>query len=477
MATSKLPNSYLGFLSAILSLFLLSQPFTQPAVSLSRIEFLPGFDGALPFELETGYVGVDESEDVQLFYYFFESEDNYREGPLLLWLTGGPGCSTVSAIFFENGPLKFVEVKYDGRLPRLTLNPHSWTKTASIIFVDMPVGTGFSYARVPSASHSSDFIAARHANEFLRKWLMDHPKFLTNPVYLAGDSYSGFTVPVYFEEMRKGNEKGMEPFINLKGYMLGNPVTDPPTEDNSRVAFVHGMGLISDELYESLQAKCHGNIRSVDPRNVECVIDVQDFYRCISGVQSNQVLEPVCAFASPMPHELLLGTGRRFLEDEHDASQIQKPSLRDFYCRSDGYLLAFYFLNDKEVQKALHVHEGSIGEWVRCNYGINYTTDIWTSVPYHANLTAKGYRALIYSGDHDMVVPFRGTEVWIKSLNYSIVDDWRPWMVDGQVAGFTRTYSNNMTFATVKGGGHTAPEYRPKECVAMFRRWVSGDPL
>ncbi|GAY48011.1 hypothetical protein CUMW_108700 [Citrus unshiu] len=82
---------------------------------------------------------------------------------------------------------------------------------------------------------------------------------------------------------------------------------------------------------------------------------------------------------------------------------------------------------------------------------------------------------LCNSGDHDMIIPFLGTEAWIKSLNYSIVDDWRPWILHSQVAGYTRTYSNQMTYAT--GGGHTAPEYRPAECYAMFQRWINHDPL
>ncbi|XP_028548129.1 serine carboxypeptidase-like 13 [Dendrobium catenatum] len=81
------------------------------------------------------------------------------------------------------------------------------------------------------------------------------------------------------------------------------------------------------------------------------------------------------------------------------------------------------------------------------------------------------------SGDHDMVLPFVGTKEWVKSLNFSITDRWRSWHVDGQVAGYTESYSNNLTFATVKGAGHTAPEYKAKECLAMFRRWISHSLL
>uniref|UniRef100_A0A0R0JQA0 Uncharacterized protein n=2 Tax=Glycine max TaxID=3847 RepID=A0A0R0JQA0_SOYBN len=103
--------------------------------------------------------------------------------------------------------------------------------------------------------------------------------------------------------------------------------------------------------------------------------------------------------------------------------------------------------------------------------------DIPISFEYHVNLSRKGYRSLIYSGDHGLNVLFLGTEAWIRSLNYSIVDDWRPWLTNGQVAGYTSTYSNRMTFATVKGGGHPAPEFKPEECFAMYSRWISNKVL
>ncbi|CAN6819009.1 unnamed protein product, partial [Brassica oleracea] len=77
-------------------------------------------------------------------------------------------------------------------------------------------------------------------------------------------------------------------------------------------------------------------------------------------------------------------------------------------------------------------------------------------------------------GDHDLLVPFLASQDWISSLNYSIVEDWRPWLVHNQVAGYTRTYANKMTFAT--GGGHTIV-YKQEEYSVMFKRWVSGQPL
>ncbi|KAI7741227.1 hypothetical protein M8C21_023837 [Ambrosia artemisiifolia] len=62
---------------------------------------------------------------------------------------------------------------------------------ASIIFLDLPVGTGFSYARTTRDPHSTDIQLCDHAYEFMRKWFESHPEFVSNPFYVAGDSYSG----------------------------------------------------------------------------------------------------------------------------------------------------------------------------------------------------------------------------------------------------------------------------------------------
>ncbi|EOY15689.1 Serine carboxypeptidase-like 2, putative [Theobroma cacao] len=388
---------------AVLFFFFLLKVCSHLAMSHSLVKFLPGFEGPLPFELETGYVGVGESDDVQLFYYFIKSERNPGEDPLLLWLTGGPGCSGLSGLVYEIGPLNFKVVEYNGSLPTLVLNPYSWTKISSIIFVDSSVGTGFFYATNQHAAQSSDFKQVHHLHQLLQKCLMDHPEFLSNPVYIAGDSDAGIILPVIFQEILYGNEEGIRPLIDLQGYILGNPRTVPTLEDNSKISFAHRMALISDELYDSLKRSCRGEYQNIDPRNVECQKDLQ------------------------------------------------------YYTMTYSYLLSSYWSNDGEAQKAIHIRKGSIGQWKRCNFGLPYTADVPSSFPFHVNLSSRGYRALVYSGDQDMAIPFLGTEAWIKSLNYPIVDDWRPWMVKDQVAGYERTYSNQMTYATIKDGGHTAP--------------------
>ncbi|BBN67835.1 serine carboxypeptidase-like 2 [Prunus dulcis] len=314
--------------------------------SKSTIDTLPGFSGELPFKLETGYVGVGDLDDVQLFYYFIESERSPKEDPLVLWLTGGPGCSGFSGLAYQIGPIMFNYANSSGNEPTLVLNPYSWTKVANIIFLDQPVGSGFSYAKSWQGYETGDISSAAHTYEFLRKWLKDHPEFLKNPLYIAGDSYSGITVPIVVQEVSNGNEVGHEPPLNLK----------------------------------STKTNCKGEYVQVDPSNAPCVENLQE------------VTEPY------------------------------------------NYLFSFIWANDKTVQNALHVREGTIKGWEKCNQSLssNYAHDVRTSIDYHRNLTKKTLEHW-----------FTGTPMHIqRKLQFDICD--------------------------CKGGGHTAPEFKPMECHAMI---------
>ncbi|CAK8574990.1 unnamed protein product [Lathyrus sativus] len=442
------------------------------ASSSSKVEYLPGFQGPLPFELETGYVGLgetDDDDDMQVFYYFIKSENNPKKDPLMLWLSGGPGCSSISGLVIEIGPIKFEIKDYGESLPSLILRPQSWTKLCNIIFVDLPFGTGFSYAKNMSALRS-DWKIVHHAHQFLRKWLIDHPEFISNEFYMGGDSYSGIPVPAIVQEIINGNEKGLQPLINIQRYILGNPVTTGK-EFNYQVPYAHGMGLISDELFASLKRNCKGDYVNVDSRNVLCLRDIQSFKKSISGINYYYILGPFCRDDNNIWRRSLTLDLKESLSPQ--SHHLRIPELN---CKVTQTHLVTKWANDERVRKALHIREETIGKWIRC-YSTDFEHDIHDSFEFHVNLSKTGIPSLIYSGDHDLVVPFTSTQAWIRDLNYSIVDDWRPWLVNGQVGGYTRIYSNKMTFATVKGSGHDAPQYTPEQCFVMFTRWMYNLPL
>ncbi|CAH9096529.1 unnamed protein product [Cuscuta europaea] len=448
----------------------------------SPVKFLPGFHGPLPFQLQTGYIGVGKNEEVQLFYYFIKSDSNPLDAPLILWISGGPGCSPLRAIVQQFGPMLIEPIEYNGSLPKLLPFPYSWTKVASFIFLDLPVGTGFSYATTSNGFHSDDLLTSIHGYEFLRKWLIDNPEFISNDFYVGGDSYSGITVPILTETISNGIERGIEPLVRLQGYIVGNPLTFH--DHIYRIRFAHRMALISDELYESLKINCKGEYEVTDSTNVLCQRDLQTYDQLIEGIYLNHILEPICLSDSSSSRvsssrSIIKQFGeRRYLLNENYQKGLGNPDqLPGLKCRDDWNKLSEYWANDDRVQEALHVRKGAKKIWEHCTSNLSFTTTVDNVIPYHVKLSRKKYRSLVYSGDHDMLIPYISTEAWINSLNYSIIDNWRPWLVEGQVAGYTRTYANRMTFATVKGGGHTAAEFRPSECLAMFERWISYNDI
>ncbi|KAG0473894.1 hypothetical protein HPP92_015751 [Vanilla planifolia] len=458
-------------------LFLVLCSITIPDhLSAVTISHLPGFlQGPLPFSLETGYITVDEVYGVEFFYYFIESERNPTVDPLVVWLSGGPGCSALSGLALEIGPVKFKLEEYNGSLPNMVYNPYTWTKFANIIFLDSPVGAGFSYSHHPKGYETSDKSWSKQTQVFLKKWLFEHQKFISNPLYIAGDSYAGKVVPVIAQLISKENEFGMHPTFKLQGYMIGNPYTGDKIDVNARIPYALSMGIISDEFFEMTTKLCKGQTYEF-PDTALCDSQIQIFEGITSEISENHILEPKCTFASP---KLGNKVGERFMLMIHENNTIlwRRPTVPDVKCRRYAYHLLDIWANTTETWEALHVKKGTVQEWKTCNKSLAYTKNIKSSIEYQINLTTQGYRALVYSGDHDLVFTFIGTKEWIRSLGFAAVDEWRSWHVHGQVAGYTISYSNNLTFATIKGGGHTAPEYKPRECMNMAWRWMNNKSL
>ncbi|GKB02934.1 serine carboxypeptidase-like protein 16, partial [Tanacetum coccineum] len=145
----------------------------------------------------------------------------------------------------------------------LTLNPNLWTQMTNIIFVDMPVGSGFTYTTTKEALISSDTIVAKQAKEFLRK-----------------------------------------------GYILCSPLTDKFMDFNSRVEFSHRMALISDDIIsmilQSVVENCRGDYMNTVKANSLCLDSLQRYEECTSGIDLKNILDPVYDKTDPKPSFSLL---------------------------------------------------------------------------------------------------------------------------------------------------------------------------
>ncbi|CAL5372534.1 unnamed protein product [Camellia sinensis] len=266
-------------------------------------------------------------------------------------------------------PLAFNITEYEGGTPTLEYYPYSWTQTSSILFLDAP-------------------------------WLIDHPKYLKNQLFIGADSNSSITAPIVVQHILEGNAVGERPRLNLK----------------------------------ETKITCNANYYDVDPNQAECFESLQKIANLIHDINKNDILEPKCTWASPDQNG---ETDRRSLEQQSGNLILSPSKIPEMWCHNFNYALSYIWANDKSVQQALYITEGTVKDWKRCNKNWDYTLNVETVLDVHKNLSSYGLQVLVYNGDHDLTVPNTGTQDWIKLLNLTIVSDWRPWLVDGEVGGYT----------------------------------------
>ncbi|XP_044397739.1 serine carboxypeptidase 1 [Triticum aestivum] len=176
---------------------------------------LPGQPEGVDFDQYGGYVIVDEENGRALFYYLVESAS---EKPLLLWLNGGPGCSSLGyGAMQELGPFRVTE---DNRT--LSRNMHAWNSVANMIFLESPAGVGFSYSNT-SADYdlSGDQRTAADAYVFLVRWLERFPEYKDRAFYISDESYTGHYAPQLVVTILLHNTCNNRSIINLQGILVG----------------------------------------------------------------------------------------------------------------------------------------------------------------------------------------------------------------------------------------------------------------
>ncbi|KAG9133200.1 hypothetical protein Leryth_024293 [Lithospermum erythrorhizon] len=331
------------------------------------------------------------------------------------------------------------------------------------------------------------------------KVVVEHPRDLSTIILelatRAGDSYAEQkTHAIIVKEISKGgNEAGLRVQLNLsrflvlaksfnsnhklhmnQGYFIGNPgVNNSPKNDYEVVSYAHRMALNSYEHFKLGNGSCYGEFMNPGLENDQCLYALRHIDECLRDTSKEHALEPSCSSTTPDESNL----GNLLLEEAR--CDIILPAEREkSWCRFHNYPHIYTYANDPTVREALHIRKGTKETWLRCNRTLAYDFDIIDAVPYHQFLSLRKYSALVYSGDDDCQVPFWFTLKWIRDLNLTLEEKWRPWYVDGQLAGYTEKYEENgfhLTFAT--GAGHSTPEYKPKECLAMIDSWFSGQPF
>ncbi|KAK7304823.1 hypothetical protein VNO77_42712 [Canavalia gladiata] len=423
-----------------------------------RISSLPG-QPPVTFSQFSGYVTVNEQHGRALFYWFTEATTSPQNKPLVLWLNGGPGCSSVAyGASEEIGPFRINKTGSS-----LYLNKYAWNREANILFLESPAGVGFSYTNTSSdLKTSGDRRTAQDALIFLIRWIERFPQYKYREFYIAGESYAGHYIPQLAKKVHDYNKKNPH-ILNLKGFLVGNAVTDDHYDGVGTVTYWWSHSMISDQSYKSILKYCNFSEKKTTKKCDDAVsyavnhefgnIDQYSIYTPSCTTSHNDTLKRV-RFKSSILHRI----------SGYDP------------CTED-YAEKYYNLHD--VQKAMHANVTNIPyKWTACSDVLNknWKDSEFSMLPIYKELIAAGLRIWVFSGDTDSVVPVTATRFSLSHLNLTIKTRWHPWYSEGQVGGWTEEY-DGLTFATVRGAGHEVPLFQPERAYVLFRSFLAAKQL
>ncbi|KAK7257673.1 hypothetical protein RIF29_31817 [Crotalaria pallida] len=393
-----------------------------------------------------GYYSLPHSKAARMFYFFFESR-NSKDDPVVIWLTGGPGCSSEIALFYENGPFKIANNL------SLVSNQYGWDQASNILFIDQPTGTGFSYTTNISDLRHDETGVSNDLYDFLQAFFKEHPQFVKNDFFITGESYAGHYVPAIASRVNQGNKKKEGIHINLKGFAIGNGLTNPAIQYAAYADFALDKGLITKENRDY--------VNQVLP---SCEKDIKACGR--EGGKTCGLAYDTCIFVFNRVMDFLGDINyydiRKKCEGElcYDFSNMEK------------------FLNDGAVKNALGVKNMS---FVSCSSTVyngmlnDWMKNLEVGIP---SLLEEGIRVLVYAGEEDLICNWLGNFRWVQAMEWSGQKDFNKapavkFSVDGAEAGLLTSHGP-LSFLKVHAAGHMVPMDQPKAALEMLRSWMAG---
>ncbi|EAW21345.1 putative carboxypeptidase Y [Aspergillus fischeri NRRL 181] len=373
---------------------------------------------------------------------YFDSLNDPLSDPLTLWLTGGPGVSSLVGLMLELGPCR---IKTGGN--HTERNPSSWTRNSSMIFVDQPVGTGLSYVDSRLDIPTTSEIAAEDMHIFLQIFMTEvFPERRHTPFHIAGESYAGHYIPTLSREILRQNQVPETPEISLRSILIGNGYVSP-----------------LDTLYGYYETLCTTKPGVDEPvfNQTRCQIISEKLPRCISIYEvcyrhPDEVLckaaDAVCGVIKELYHNESHAGGR-------DPFDITRTCEVDHLCFSQTLEIQKY-INKPSTWAALGVPEAvrnfSI-ESKEVASAFEATTDLYSNVMDDIKYTLEhGADVLIYNGNLDLACNTAGNLRWADALRWNgqapfTSEDLKPWY--SNVGGSkVKAGSFKEVFASVPNG-------------------------
>ena len=133
----------------------------------------------------SGFIQL-EGTTKSFHYILAESQRDRTKDPFFIWFNGGPGCSSMLAFIKEHGPFIL-----DDGATQFRENPYSWNKEASILYIEMPAGVGYSTCETKEDCTFDDDSTAADTMQVVLKWFEKYPEYKELDLYITGESYAG----------------------------------------------------------------------------------------------------------------------------------------------------------------------------------------------------------------------------------------------------------------------------------------------
>eukprot|EP00597_Dinobryon_sp_UTEXLB2267_P017630 CAMPEP_0201114278 /NCGR_PEP_ID=MMETSP0812-20130820/78309_1 /ASSEMBLY_ACC=CAM_ASM_000668 /TAXON_ID=98059 /ORGANISM="Dinobryon sp., Strain UTEXLB2267" /LENGTH=479 /DNA_ID=CAMNT_0047377899 /DNA_START=9 /DNA_END=1448 /DNA_ORIENTATION=+ len=467
--------------AVLLAVGQVSGKYTEAALK-DQIHSLPGTDAIkdqITFNQFSGYLSIPSSAGVadvkHVHYWLVESMQSPSTDPLAFWTNGGPGCSGFIGFMTEQGPFR------PNADNTLSFNKYAWNTIASMVFIESPVGVGYSYSDDKDDLTTGDAQTALDNYNTIQAFLTRFPDFKSNPLYITSESYGGHYMPTLAKQIVDSNAEGKNFVLNFKGFAVGNPYTDPYSGTPAMIDTYWGHQLIAKPIYDDYQAKCVNSIR----KNVKDCISLEiSIMNGVGNLNPYALDYPVCVSSSS---NMKTGYAQRLwlLHSKYSAylskDEIKSMGLSttdEYEPCADDY--SDTYLNNAAVKIALNVKPTI--QWTSCSNRIKYNSTDSSSVstaPIYNYLIDGGFglNILVYSGDDDSVCGTVGTQSWIWGLGYTVSgSQWQTYTVDSQTAGYVTQWANTkLGFLTIHGAGHEVPTYKPEVALDMWSKYLNGD--
>ncbi|EPE28601.1 alpha/beta-Hydrolase [Glarea lozoyensis ATCC 20868] len=428
------------------------------------------------FDIGESYAGLmpiskAANESRQLYFWFFPSENTEASDEILIWLNGGPGCSSLEGLLQENGPFTWQYGTY-----KPVPNPYTWVNLTNVVWVEQPVGTGFSQG-VPTATSEADVAA-----QFLGFWenFVNTFALQGRKVYITGESYAGFYVPYIADAMLNKNDTT---YHNLEGTMIYDPSTSTDVVQRQLPAmdFINywdGLHPFNDSFRAVLQNMTDSCGYTEFNEKYFTFPPPGPLPVKLPGTDEENVTTPDCDIFDLIYNEIF------YVNPCWDIYQVATtcPVLWDVlgFPGSFDYLPAgasIYF-NRTDVQKAINA---PLIEWAECTNTDVFINNTDTSLPSGLSVLPgvieRSKRTIIGHGDLDFVLISNGTLLMIQNMTWNGAQGFQskpsdpfyvPYHDDPSlstlaasgVLGTTHT-ERGLTWVSVDLSGHMIPQYAP----------------